>query len=81
MASSANLARTSGRASTSLQVSCSLATTSGGSLAGPLRPKKFSSTSLGWPSSVTLGTAGSSGERAAEVTASGTSWPFLKNGR
>ena len=38
----------------------------------------MSSTSLRWPVSTTLGTSGASGERFAEVTASGTIWPLLK---
>ena len=69
---------TSGMTSTSLQAALSLATMSAGSFAGPERPKKFSSTSLAWPSSTTVGTSGISGERAVLVTASGTSWPVLK---
>ena len=32
------------------------------------------------PASTTVGTSGTSGERCAEVTASGTSWPLLKYG-
>ena len=53
---------------------------SAGIFAGPERPKKLSSTSLPWPDSTTVGTSGASGERCADVTASGLIWPLLKNG-
>ena len=56
------------------------ATTSGCILAGPLRPKKLSSTSFGKPASTMVGTSGTSGERLAEVMASGLIWPLLKYG-
>ena len=44
---------------------------SAGIFAGPVRPKKLSSTSRAWPASTTVGTSGASGERCDEVTASG----------
>ena len=45
----------------------------GGNFAGPVKPKKFSSTSLRKPSSTTVGTSGVNGERMLDVTASGMS--------
>ena len=66
-------------ASTSLHTVLSRATLSAGTLAGPDRPKKFSSTSLGCFSSTTVGASGISGDRTLDVTASGSSWPLLEN--